>query len=51
MSRKVQTVCEACNALFYVNRYDDYHKCPRCGWITDDVFSDGFDDRRDEDAQ
>lgn len=50
MSRKVQTICEACSAMYYVNRYDDYHKCPRCGYITDDIFHDGYSDR-DEDEQ
>lgn len=49
MSRKIQTVCENCSELFYVDRWAEYAKCPRCGCITDDIFTDGYPDQRRED--
>lgn len=50
MSRKIPIVCEACDAQFYVGRYEEEARCPKCSW-TNDVLNDGWDDRRPEDEQ
>lgn len=48
MSRKVQMICESCNCLYWVNRQDEYAKCPKCGWLAD-IEEDGFSDQIRED--
>ena len=50
MSRMIPMVCEACDALWYVGRFEEEAPCPKCGWVND-VLHDGFDDRRYEDEQ
>ena len=48
MSKKVMVVCDACDALFLVGKYDEVAQCPKCHNYVD-IMGDGFDDRRFED--
>lgn len=50
MSKKIPVVCEECSALWFVKRWEEYCKCPRCGYVTD-LFNDGYADKRFEDEQ
>lgn len=50
MSRKIPMVCENCDAMWYVGRFEEESRCPKCG-LVNDVLNDGFDDRRYEDEQ
>jgi predicted RNA-binding Zn-ribbon protein involved in translation (DUF1610 family) len=45
VGKQIPVVCEACDAMWYVRRWEEYARCPKCGFVTD-IFNDGFDDRK-----